>query len=457
MGGRRKLNKAMKKLRKEEVSFDQLEGDRMRLLEALKGKERGGAKQLSKKWRKKHRRDLNRDGVTVGKPDEAAWFKVRVSAANVTPPEKAFLLESFGSMIEDEWTMYGYHTSTTSSKFYVEGASVANTITALSKRIKSSEGKVLQITAEPCRTFMQLNITEIKLLREVLARRHDTASGLLDLRALQKEPGLVDANILLVMSDGDLLKQVLLQVRDHFPSVTALDLSHNLLHLANVKTVVNILKSFSISALNLEKNRIQSLVDLVNALGMLPSISELKLEGNPCTNDISSKERYIRTICTKLPSLKTLDGVPVETVLAAGSSQTSPPVEEQQPLTDARVKQYLEQFYRLLDSDRPALQNAYVPTAEFGVESQVSPKGRGVGLAVVAEGLEKLPASQHLVESFSLDAVKLEAALAQYVVRGRVRLAGVEGDLHFAHSFSLLPYGGGVRCSLSLLEYRREE
>ena len=40
-------------------------------------------------------------------------------------------------MIEEEWVMYGYHKSTSSAKFYVEGAAIAKTITALNKRIKA--------------------------------------------------------------------------------------------------------------------------------------------------------------------------------------------------------------------------------------------------------------------------------------------------------------------------------
>lgn len=441
MGRRTKMNKSMKRRLREEDAFDGMEQQAAQQ-EALKGRAARDAKHVSKALRRKNRRDA-KDGLVVGKSDESSWFKIRAAAAINDVPEKDFLKESFASMIEEEWVMYGYHKSTSSAKFYVEGAAIAKTITALNKRIKSASGKVLHISSEACRVFMQLNIKEVQVLREVLQSRC-SAAGVLDLKALQKDPRLLAADILLVMADGGLLKQVMLQIRDHFSHVTALDLSENLLHLSNIKTVVNILKNCSINALNLEKNCIQSLIDLVNVLSAFPLISELRLASNPCVTDIKDEQRYLRTIQSKLPALKQLDGVTV--------TGSSPP-----PFTDERVKQFLEQFYQCLDSsERAKLLDAYLPTAEFGVASEVSPGGKGAGHAVVAEGLKVLPPSQHLVDTFSLEQVTLQPAEAQYVVRGRVRMEGVGEPLLFAHSFCVVPYGAGVSCKLSVLEYKKE-
>jgi len=440
------MNKSMKRRLREQDAFDGME-QQATLQEAQKGRAAKDAKNMSKMLRKKNRRDA-KDGLVVGKSDESSWFKIRAGAAINDVPEKDFLKESFASMIEEEWVMYGYHKSTSSAKFYVEGAAIAKTITALNKRMKSASGKVLNISSEACRVFMQLNIKEVQVLREVLQSRC-SAAGVLDLKALQKDPRLLAADILLVMADGGLLKQVMLQIRDHFSHVTALDLSENLLHLSNIKTVVNILKNCSINALNLEKNCIQSLIDLVNVLSAFPLISELRLAKNPCVNDIKDEQRYLRTIQSKLAALKQLDGVTVTDAARAGSSAP--------PLTDERVKQFLEQFYACLDSsERAKLLDAYLPTAEFGVASEVSPGGKGVGHAVVAEGLKVLPPTKHLVDTFSLEQVKLGPAEAQYVVRGRVSMEGVGEPLLFAHSFCVVPCGAGMSCKLSVLEYKKE-
>jgi len=357
--------------------------------------------------------------------------------------------------------MFGYHQET-SANFYVEGSSVARSIEALSRRIKGEDGALLNISCQPCKHFLLLNSDQISVLKEVLASRFDGNLQMLNLSKLHSDPRLVAEDILAVLSDPDVLKQVLSQVRANLPQLQYLSLSHNNLSLEAVKTVCSMLKGLPLQGVNLEHNSISNLRDLVNSLSVFSStLGELKLVGNDCVKDIKEETEYLKAVTKKLTALKVLDGVNIEDFFLKTSGQSTLGASVSNlslgttVLTEELVKEFLKEFYQCLDSpDRSKLLKAYTPDANFGIDSPFIQSGKGSGGAVVAEGITIIPASQHLLDSFVLEKVQLTSSLAQYIVKGSARLEGREEVCAFAHSFAIVPYQAGVGCSTSVFEYR---
>jgi len=417
-------------------------------------------KQLGKKKKKKNKKNSLVLKIQMTQ-NKGPWYLVRVRSGGEIPA-KEFLLESFAAMLDEAWTMYGYHQET-SAKFYVEGHSVAAAIEGLSRRIKGVDGSLLTIQSQPCKHFLLLNSDQISTLKQVLASRFNADLQLLDLSKLHSDPRLVSEDILAVLCDPDVLKQVLTQVRSNLPQLKLLSLSHNRLSLEAVKTVCSVLKELPLQAINLEQNQITNVRDLVNSLSVFSStLGELKLEGNHCIKDIKNETEYIKAVRKRLTGLKVLDGVTIDNFLAKVGGQSSQDGGASggstgaTSLTETLVNEFLKEFYSCLDGDRSSLLKAYTPDANFGIDSPFPfiQSGKGSGSAVVAEGMAVLPPCKHLLDTFAVEKVALGPSLAQYIVRGKAQLQGNEAPCDFAHSFAIVPYLAGVGCSTSVFEYR---
>ena len=249
-------------------------------------------------------------------------------------------------------------------------------------------------------------------------------------------------------------------VRDNVPSLQGLVLSHNSLRLANVKVVFGALQNFEIKGLNLEHNDIENVKDLILSLSKFPLV-ELKLEGNNCLRDIKNPVVYIKTVRSKLPTLKTLDGVDIDTYLASKEEASTSAVEarvvETPIVTPALVEQFLTQFYSCLDSEhRVQLLNAYTPNAEFRIESEVPsiPSAKSQGHDGITAVLSALPLTKHASNTFTLETVKCEPREGHFKVSGQVQVQGLAQPCTFVHAFSIVPYNSGLGCAMSVLGFR---
>ena len=194
-------------------------------------------------------------------------------------PEKQFLIDNFNVALDEPLKIYCYHTSNASAKFFVDTEEVAKTLTFLSKRIMGSQRSLLTITASPCKEFLLLNSEHIRVVRQVLMSRL-TSENILDMSNFYKDPLFEQHDILAVLSHRHILKQVMNQVVEmcaNVPTLTGLVLSQNNLSLSSIKLIVSILApKLSLLGLNLEKNYIVNILDLLNTLSPLPLV-ELKL------------------------------------------------------------------------------------------------------------------------------------------------------------------------------------
>lgn len=93
---------------------------------------------------------------------------IQVKVYDAVKPTKAFLLESFQGLLDTDFTILGYHHSTSSTRFYLENNNAAAAaIKALDKRMQGSTGRLMQIQVEPCQEFLLLNGQQLAVIKQV--------------------------------------------------------------------------------------------------------------------------------------------------------------------------------------------------------------------------------------------------------------------------------------------------
>jgi len=407
--------------------------------------------------------------VKYGMKNQSNWQRVKVYDTVV--PEKQFLIDNFNVVLDEPLKIYCYHTSNTSAKFFVDSEEVAKSLISMSKRIKGSQGSLLTITAGPCKEFLLLNSEHIKVVRQVLMSRL-TSENILDLSNFYKDPLFEQHDILAVLSDRHILKQVMNQVVEmcaNVPTLTGLVLSQNNLSLSSIKLIMSILvPKLSLLGLNLEQNCVENIRDLLNTLSPLPLV-ELKLDHNPCLKDIKEELVYIKTVKTKLPQLKVLDGVSIEEFLSRsfgvsgvgssyaealkGSGSSAQVTDSATKLNPDLVKQFFEEFYSCLDSsNRLALLGAFKEDIQFCLTAERFGNLKESGQDVVKRFLTNFPLSKHTSQTFDL--MLAERAGSEYKVTGTVLIEGVTAVLCFIHHFCIVPLNNGLACSKCIFEYK---
>ncbi|KAF2354784.1 Nuclear transport factor 2 [Trinorchestia longiramus] len=427
-------------------------------------------KQLGKKQKKLKK--LSMKQVTITK--EHRWYLVKVYDTPL--PSKSFLTESFKSLVDSEFMMLGYYQSTNSARFFLENNTcAAMAIKALHKRMQGSTGKVMHIQVEPCQSFLILNAQQMITVKETLMRRYNAALNFLELSAFHLDPTLVEQDVLPVLSDPAIFRQVLVLVRDNFTNMTTLSLSRNCLRLASVRVMCGTLTNCPLQRINLESNEIENVKEVVSVLSRF-ELQELKLHGNSCLNDIKNPTIYIRTVRSQLPQLKTLDGQDISGHVSAPVVSASPPElmsslntslastslvgSEPTPVyvNEPLVQKFLAEFYTCIDSEqRTQLVHAYLTNAKFAIESHISviPSGTCEGSENILKALQSLPAFIHAKETFSLKVLKLLSDQAEIAVSGQLQVAGHHGTVSFVHTLTVVPYNTGLGISHGIMGFRK--
>uniref|UniRef100_A0A2P2HZA0 Nuclear RNA export factor 1-like n=1 Tax=Hirondellea gigas TaxID=1518452 RepID=A0A2P2HZA0_9CRUS len=429
------------------------------------------AKNLSKKHKKsKHCKKKHQITVT----NEHHWYLVKVYDS--VPPTKAFLEESFRTLLDTDFLMLGFHHSTSSTRFYLENNSAAaHTLKGMNKRMQGSTSRLMQIQIEPCQSFLVLNAQQLSLAKQVLERRYDAALNILNLSHFHHDPLFLENNILPVLWDPAIFKQILSLVRDNIPNLSGIDLRKNSLRLVNVRVLAGTLRNCPIQGINLEQNDIENIKELITVLSVFPVV-ELKLEGNNCLKDIRNPVLYIKTVQSKLSELKTLDGVDVLSYLVksaakdgdttasiskvfdgSGASTSAAAISPKVEVTEMLVQQFLTEYFTCMDTEqRMQLVNAYSPTASVTITSEVQgiPTVCCEGHAAISQILSNFPATQHIRDSFNFKLISLEPTSCQVAVTGKLRISGREEHVTFEQNFVIQPYNSGLGCIMSRLSLR---
>ncbi|KAK4293379.1 hypothetical protein Pmani_033922 [Petrolisthes manimaculis] len=358
------------------------------------------------------------------------------------------------------------------SCFYLEGnGEAADAIRGLTKRIQGPDGSVLKIgvTNSPSPDFL-LNTDQLQVLKEVMARRFDSTSCLLNLTNLHHDDLLMEKDMLVTLSSPGIMKQVLRLIKENIPHLKALSLSKNGLRSSSMKMFQDLHTSSSeLNALNLGHNYITDML-VLRYVKMFP-LTELNLEANPVVINLKNKPmRYINLVKKELKSLKLLDSVDVDAYLAENIKEKEqviqPPklqhvgtASSSSAITEPMVRTFLEQYYNLIDTqERSNLVAAYTPDAVLEIKSAIAAVGSSVflGQSKISEALTSLPATKHEHSTISLDVKLVNPSNAVARVKGQCQMAGVESVIAFSRTMNIIPYNAGLCCSQELLEMRRD-
>ena len=260
----------------------------------------------------------------------------------------------------------------------------------------------------------------------------------------------------------NVMSKVLTVVVDHIPEVTAMDLSNNKLsnssmdYFSTCRTKLDALK-----ILYLENNKITDTRSLQKLKGM--KLEELKLTGNPLVGSLGSS--YTEVIRKIFPSLKILDDKELPPIISfeedeAKTSSDCPPTVAKfikNLAAEEVVVQFLKTYFQFYDSDkRQDLLAAYHDSATFSMSALGSreqlgayiPESRNLlkveyerrrhdllktGKLSVVAFLEKLPKTEHDMNTFTLDVPFSTESMMIFTVTGCFRERGTKqtGIRHF--------------------------
>lgn len=310
---------------------------------------------------------------------------------------------------------------------------------------------------------------------QVLQRRYDASRSLLDLSNFHLDPVFLRENILPVMSDPAIFRQVMLTVKENIPGLRFLSLSNNSLRLTCVRVLAGSLaNTCPLQAINLEANNLDNLKEILTVLSKF-SLVELKLEGNNCVKDMNTRAGYVRAVQCKLPSIKTLDGQDISSFQAASSSSSQPKldtsaqdqlnfslntslastsiagaVSQKTAITEPLVEKFLDEYYTCFDQQneqRLQIANAYTTDAKFAIDSSlpVIPSLMCQGTADIVKAFQSaLPLTLHNKKTMSMKVLKLLNDLAELEISGELRVQGHDACVNFVHNLTLIPYNSGL-------------
>lgn len=427
------------------------------------------AAKLKKRFRKLQKREKEKLERLGGKQKQKStgWHKIEVIGSEAM--EKNFIYASIGSSLEIEFQPLGFHKIDKKSCFYLENNEpAASAMQSLDKRIQDSNGNLLRINSiKVSRPDLALNLNQLQVLREVMSRRFNGATCLLDLTNLHHDPALLEKDILAPLASTFVMKQVVKVIKENVPHLKALNLSKNSLHANHLNLLLPSMHSESsqLFALNLEHNAIDNL-QMLKFIKMFP-ITELSLQFNPIVELYKNKPiRYIELAKKQLPQLKILDTVDVETYLKeklkTASSQQSTASSSTagtslNAVSEPLVRSFLEQYYALIDApDRNALVAAYTPDAVLEIKSNVQAimSSVFVGQDKIKEALTTFPRTQHQHGTFSFNIQFPSPSIAQAAVMGQCHIDGLEAVVTFARTMNIVPFNAGLCCSQDVLELR---
>lgn len=427
---------------------------------------------LKRKLKKLQKRERQQGKHRDKQKEKSGWHKIEVIGSEAM--EKNFIYTSIGSSLEIEFQPLGFHKIDNTCCFYLEtNEPAALAMQSLDRRIQDSNGNLLKINSTKVhRPDLALNSDQLQVLREVMSRRFNPTTCLLDLTNIHHDPVLLEKDILAPLVSPYIMKQVLRVIKENIPHLKALNFSKNCLHGSHLSLLPGMQsESSQLFALNLEHNAINDLHFLTH-LKIFP-ISELSLQFNPIVEVYKDKPvRYIRLVKKALEQLKILDTVDVEKYLKEKLTPQGQlvPASSLQPsassstagtslstVTEPLVRSFLEQYYALIDaSDRNALVAAYTPDAVLEIKSSVQAIASSifVGQDKVKEALTTFPGTQHQHSTFSFNIQFPSPNLAQAVIMGQCQINGLESVVTFARTMNIVPFNAGLCCSQDILELR---
>ena len=279
----------------------------------------------------------------------------------------------------------------------------------------------------------------------------------MNLRSFHTDEAFAGESFYAPLWRSNVMNKVLTVVTDHIPEIEALDLSTNKLTPASMEFFSGFKSKLSnLKLLYLADNKISDTKCLQKLKGL--PIVELKISGNPIVKDLGSS--YTEAIRKIFPKLKVLDEKELPPVInfddddeddnkkVANDLPASIPMYLKNEGAKSIVLEFVQQYFKIYDSDkRQSLLDAYHESATFSMSAfgkyellssyiqesrnllrvehekrrhDMMKKGK---LSVVAF-LDKLPKTEHDLDTFTLDVPFNSDTMMIFTVTGCFRERG---------------------------------
>jgi len=423
----------------------------------------------SRGWRGNRRGNYSRapGGFTVGK-SAFSWNKVTIR--NGAKYDKALILKELLQRSAVKFVPICFQVVHSNACFYVEEQEAGRAIKDLDKEIEMPDGFMLQLSIERS-TPPNVPVSEslIEKIKQGMSDRYISANSALNLSSFHKS--FSGESFYAPLWRMNIITKVVDVILENIPEVAAIDLSDN--KLMNLDALVPFKsKLHRLTILYLKDNKLTDTRGLEKLKGL--KLVELKLEGNPLKDRLGSS--YTESIRKIFPSLQILDGKSLPKLIGfdddgthAGDMPATIPKLIKSEEAGNLVLQFLEQYFRLYDSDsRQPLLDAYDENAMMSMTAwgpyehmkayieesrnlvRVASEVRKIkllrrGRLPIVSFLTGLPKTQHDPTTFTLDLPFTSPTLMIFTVTGMFKEKETKSKAirHFNRCFIVVPRGSG--------------
>lgn len=416
-------------------------------------------------------------GIVVGRQGNAAslfsWQKVVLK--NGTKYDKIDLLKRLINQCSTKFIPICYTKSGMNTYFYLEDQAAARALKELDRKIEMPDGFQLQISIERS-TPPNMPLTDelVEKVKQVMSSRYTVETKALNLKSFHTDESFAGESFYAPLWRSNVMNKVLTVITDHIPEIRAMDMSSNKLTQGSLEFFSSFkTKLCSLNLLYLADNRITDTKPLQRLKGL--PLEELKLTGNPIIQTLGSS--YTESIRKIFPKLKILDGKELPPVINWDDEeekiQTDLPASVSKYVknkdAEGTVLTFVQEYFKAYDSDkRQSLLDAYHDQAMFSMAafgkhellSAYIPESRNLlrvdyekkrhdllrqGKLSVVAFLDKLPKTEHDLNTFTLDVPYNSEAMMIFTVTGCFKERGTNQNniRHFNRCFIVVPQNAG--------------
>jgi nuclear RNA export factor len=408
--------------------------------------------------------DMRRTTIT-----NFTWYKMRIRNGNKY--DKTLMLKEMINRSKVKFIPLCYSENQSDSSFFIEDVEAAKAVKALTNTIEMPDGFTLQITMEAT-TPPNAPVNE-KLkdrIKVEMSQRYNLEKKALNLSAFHK--AFAGDEFYAPLWRRNILQEVAKIIVENIPDIAAIDFSNNKMMNLDALGLDFRAKLTNLRIIYMKDNKLANVVNLEKLKGL--DLIELNCSGNPFKDRLGSA--YSDRIRTFFPNLQVLDDKPMpkkigfddDASTAASFLPASIPKLVKSEEAGALVLQFLEQYFKLYDSDnrQPLLdaydENAMMSMSCFGGRESMRgyledsrnflriPEYRAnkllnKGRLPVVSFLTKLPKTTHDPTTFTLDLPFTSPTLMMFTVTGIFKERGEKESKvrHFSRCFLVSPRGSG--------------
>ncbi|XP_032683764.1 nuclear RNA export factor 1-like [Odontomachus brunneus] len=402
---------------------------------------------------------------------ESDWYKICIPFGHKY--EKDYVLRNLlNYMAPEAFIPITYKVMDNSAIFYVDDQKAANALANCDRKITMTDGFKLQIRVKPGFPQFEIDDKLKERLKQAMGKRYIAETNALDLSKFHQDVDLV-ADYFCALFRPVMLMAVLDIVGEHIPTLEALNLEGNKLHIIQGLGILN--KKFpKLKILYIGDNKIREMhqIDVLKDL----KLEELRLNGNPVCKKYKSRQTdYVSDVRKRFPKLMRLDGTELprpivfDVVDEAAKAPSSQRIFASSAKAHEVASRFLQQYFMIFDSDnRQSLLNAYNEQACFSLtitythaklngyltenrnlfrvnDTSKRMKLLKTGKLPVVSFLSEMPQTKHLLDSFTMDITLPTPTMMFVTLTGYFQEVNSKEEpiRYFNRTFIIIPEGAG--------------